>query len=55
MAETDGGVLHEGWKLEPIGIRLVHSPKRTQRFTGMVGGVRLRRPQLGLQAPEVSN
>ena len=40
--------------LEPTGSRLGRSPKRTQRLTGIVGGMRLRRPQLGVQAPEVS-
>ena len=38
--------------LEPKGSRLGLSPKMTHWLTGIVGGVRLRRPLLGVQAPE---
>ena len=38
--------------LEPTGSRVGLSPKRTHWLTGIVGGVRLRRPLLGVQAPE---
>ena len=54
MAETDVGVCRRVGTNREQAWALAKEDAEAYQLTGIVGGVRLRRPQLGVQAPEVS-